>query len=163
MDALLKFEKRWEKASIYFTDSKKCNQFLNFSERLEAIAEKHPSFGEQIMTRDAEIFLSIPCLLVLMAIDSEDKNLCRQFCPEMFTEGTTINAQFNDLKQQFEGKCIEEDFELYNILEKTILEIEHNESEKARLVREEMKIEQILQKLRSLAMHLSRTKPQDWN
>ena len=25
VDALLKFEKRWEKASIYFTDSKKCN------------------------------------------------------------------------------------------------------------------------------------------
>jgi hypothetical protein len=36
------FETQWEKASIYFVSEKKQKQFLHFSERLEAIAEKHP-------------------------------------------------------------------------------------------------------------------------
>lgn len=44
----------------------------------------------------------------------------------MFTEGTETNDKFKDLKSFFEGKCIEEDFSLYNILEKTILDIEIN-------------------------------------
>lgn len=41
----------------------------------------------------------------------------------MFTEGTETNSKFIDLKSHFAGKCIEEDFQLYNILEKTILDI----------------------------------------
>lgn len=42
----------------------------------------------------------------------------------MFTEGTETNLKFQDLKSHFEGKCIEDDFQLYNILEKTILDIQ---------------------------------------
>lgn len=45
-----------------------------------------------------------------MALDQEDKNLCKSFCPDMFTEGTEINHKFKELKSHFEGKCIEDDF-----------------------------------------------------
>lgn len=34
-----------------------------------------------------------------------------------------------DLKLHFEDKCIEDDFQLYNILEKTILELGLEDSE----------------------------------
>ena len=105
--------------------------FLHFSERLEAIAEKYPTFNEQIQNRDAEIFVSIPCLLLLMAIDREDKNLCKLFCPDMFKDGTKLNDQFKELvDDHFQGKCIEEDFQLYNILEKTVLEFDLTDAEK---------------------------------
>lgn len=72
MKHLLAFEQTWEKASIYFKEPKKCNQFLHFSERIEAISEKYSQFKEQIESRDAEIFVSIPSILILMSIDKED-------------------------------------------------------------------------------------------
>jgi hypothetical protein len=75
-----------------------------------------------------------------MAIDQEDRNLCKAFCPEMFTDGTKTCAQFVDLKLHFEGKCIEEDFQLYNILEKTILELDLSSAEEERVEEEKMKI-----------------------
>jgi hypothetical protein len=58
----------------------------------------------------------------------------------MFTEGTETNFKFKELKHHFEGKCIEEDFQLYNILEKTILEIDLLDSEKKRVDEDKMKI-----------------------
>jgi hypothetical protein len=48
----------------------------------------------------------------------------------MFTEGNETHVKFLDLKSHFLGKCIEDDFQLYNILEKTILEIEFSKDEK---------------------------------
>jgi len=60
VDALFAFENSWEKGAAYFTDAKKCNQLLQFSQVLEAIKEKYPDFATQIDDRDAEIFVSIP-------------------------------------------------------------------------------------------------------
>ena len=88
MQCLVNFESVWEKAKTYFANMKR---FLHFSEWLEAIAEKHPAFNESIQNRDAEIFVSIPCLLLLMAVDKEDKNLCKLFCPDMYKEGHWLN------------------------------------------------------------------------
>ena len=79
VDALFAFENSWEKGAAYFTDSKKCNQLLHFSQVIEAIKEKHSKFANQIDDRDAEIFVSIPCIMVLMGIDGEDKGLTAQF------------------------------------------------------------------------------------
>ena len=125
--------------------------------------EKHEGFREQIETRDAEIFVSIPCFLVLMALDQEDRKLCQSFCPDMFKNGHDTNLKFQELKAHFEGRNIEEDFELYNILEKTILDLPLDSGEEARVEVDEMKIEQILRKIKILAIQLSRSKPQDWN
>jgi glutaredoxin-related protein len=60
VDALYAFENSWEKGAAYFANSKKCQQLLNFSQRIEAIKEKHSKFATQIEDRDAEIFVSIP-------------------------------------------------------------------------------------------------------
>lgn len=104
VDALYAYENCWEKGAAYFTDAKKCNQLLNFSQIIEAIKEKHSKFATQIEDRDAEIFVSIPCILVLMGIDSEDKGLCSQFWPEIFQEGTELNIVLKELKELLGGK-----------------------------------------------------------
>jgi len=70
----------------------------------------------------------------------------------MFTEGTETNLKFKELKTHFEGKWIEEDFQLYNILEKTILDIPLAETENTWVRLDKMKIEQILQKIRILSI-----------
>lgn len=104
VDALFAYENCWEKGAAYFTDAKKWNQLLNFSQIIEAIKEKHSKFANQIEDRDAEIFVSIPWILVLMGIDGEDKGLCSQFWPEIFLEGTELNAVLKELKDLLGGK-----------------------------------------------------------
>ena len=43
---------------------------------MEATADKHPTFNEQLEQRDAEIFLIIPALLILKCIECDDKEIC---------------------------------------------------------------------------------------
>jgi hypothetical protein len=98
-----------------------------------------------------------------MGIDGEDKGLCAQFCPEIFKEGTDCNKILKELRCLLGGERISEDYELYNIIEKTILDLELEQKEKDRLKKEHMKIELILQKNKWLAMQLSRVDPSEWN
>lgn len=102
----------------------KWNQLLHFSQVLEAIQEKHSKFAEEWDDRDADIFVSIPWLLILYAIDDEDRGLAAQFCPEIFKEGTESNKVLKELKELLGNKKISDDFEMYNYIEKTILNIE---------------------------------------
>lgn len=163
VEALYAFENSWEKGAAYFIDSKKCNQLLHFSQVIEAIKEKHPQFASQIEDRDAEIFVSIPWILVLMGIDGEDKGLWAQFCPDIFKDDTDCNNVLKELRDLLGGERISEDYELYNIIEKTILDLDLEQKEKDRLQKEHMKIELILQKNKWLAMQLSRVDPSEWN
>ena len=45
------------------------------------MAEKYSSFYEEIEERDAEIFVKIPCLLILKALNQEDKHILKYFLP----------------------------------------------------------------------------------
>jgi len=45
-----------------------------------------------------------------MALDQEDRNLCKSFCPDMFTNGNETHNKFLDLKSHFLGKRIDDDF-----------------------------------------------------
>ena len=136
---------------------------LHFSQVFEAIKEKHPKFSEQCEERDAEIFVSIPCILILIGIDDEDKGLCCQFCPEIFKNGTECNKIFKELKELLGGNKISDDFELYNYIEKTVLDMEPSPEIKSKLLKEHLKIELILQKIKWLAMQVSRADPTEWN
>lgn len=64
-------------------DSKKLSQLLHFSQVVEATAEKHKQFSEQLEQRDAEVFLNIPALLILKSIENDDKEICSIFYPDM--------------------------------------------------------------------------------
>ena len=65
-------------------DSTRLQQLMHFSQVIEAAADKHKAFAEQLEERDSEIFLNIPALLILKSLENEDKDLCRLFYPEMF-------------------------------------------------------------------------------
>lgn len=52
-----------------------------FSHIIETTAEKYPQFAEQLECRDSDIFVAIPCLIVLKHLENEDKNICTYFLP----------------------------------------------------------------------------------
>lgn len=68
-----------------------------------------------------------------------------------------------ELKDLVGGKKICEDYEVYNYIEKQILDMELPEEIKRKLKHQEFKIELILQKIKWLAMQVSRADPQEWN
>ncbi len=84
VEALTEYEQSWEKGKSYFLDPKKCTYLIHFSHIIEATGEKYPQFYEQVECRDADIFLSIPCLMILKLLDNEDKNICKFFLPQLF-------------------------------------------------------------------------------
>ena len=60
VEVLTQFENSWSQGLTYFMDNKKLGQLLHFSQVIEATAEKHAQFSEQLEQRDAEIFANIP-------------------------------------------------------------------------------------------------------
>ena len=59
------YETSWEKGKNYFLNSRKCNYLVHFSHTIEATKEKYPQFQEQVECRDADIFMTIPSILII--------------------------------------------------------------------------------------------------
>ena len=57
---------------------------------IEITAEKYNGFYEQIEQREADIFVSIPCLLILKSLEDDDKGICMSFMPMMYDEKETV-------------------------------------------------------------------------
>ena len=165
VEVLVEFENSWSQGLTYFLDNKKLSQLLHFSKVIEASAEKHKTFSEQLEQRDAEIFLNIPALLVLKCIENDDKDICSIFWPDILLEDMStgkgkeikeLRKLYDDLRQKFGA------YELYNLLEKVIIEVELLPEEKK--IIDDNNLEQlILKHIRGLAMQLSRFNPADWN
>lgn len=65
MELIAAFEKDWCLGKSHLVPKKNREQLILFSQFIEITSEKYKMFGEQVECRDAEIFLSIPYLLVL--------------------------------------------------------------------------------------------------
>lgn len=52
-----------------------------FSHIIETSAEKYKLFREQLECRDSDIFVAIPCLIILKHLEDEDRNICTYFLP----------------------------------------------------------------------------------
>lgn len=132
----------WEKGKSYFVNSQKCNQLLHFTSMVEGTAEKYKSFSEQIDDRDTVIFVTIPALLILKNLDDDDKNICKMFFPPMFgeegpgsenlskEEKALTHKKYQELQkdyQQLRTKA-KNAYDYYNIIEKSVLEMEGEES-----------------------------------
>ena len=71
---------------------------------VEASAEKHKAFSEQLEQRDAEIFVNIPALLVLKCVENDDKEICSLFWPDMEDMSDTGKGkQVKDLRVLYEN------------------------------------------------------------
>jgi hypothetical protein len=66
---------------------------------------------------------------------------------------------YTEIKQGFqEGqKKMKNNYDFYNLVEKKLIDVELSEEEKNQMVGD------LLHKLKTLAMELSRNKPTDWN
>ena len=89
VEVMSRFESTWEKGKEYFLDPKHCNQTIHFSSVIEGIMEKYDAFKSAVESREAEIFITIPCLLILKSIDDDDRSLCKSFYPDMFDPQTS--------------------------------------------------------------------------
>jgi len=168
VEALVAFESSWEKGKTYFLSAKKCNQLVHFSQIIEATAEKRKEFAEQIENRDAEIFVSLPCLLILKCLEQDDRNLCKAFYASMFLQGSEANEKYISLIHLFKQcrKIVNSDYDFYNLVEMKILEITYTEKEDLKINDRPLFNEvsdKMLHKMKQLAMEMSRSKPQEWN
>ena len=163
VEILVEFENSWSQGLTYFLDSKTFNQLLHFSQVIEATAEKHKQFFEQLEQRDTEIFFIIPQLLILKSLENDDKQICSFFYPDMYNPSTEKGKIVVEMKKIYE-QCQKKlgSYEFYNLLEKCLIEVELTAEDKARI--SEMRLETtLLKEIKGLAMCLSRFKPADWN
>ena len=136
---------------------------MHFSQVIEATAEKHTKFNEQLEQRDAEIFLNIPALLILKSLEQDDKEICELFYPSMYDPDTVkgqkviaMRRLYSQLRQKYGS------YELYNLLEKCAIEVNLNAVEE-KMYRECDLESKMIREMRGLAMEMSRFKPADWN
>jgi len=163
VEILVEFENSWSQGLTYFLDTKKMNQLLHFSQVIEATAEKHKTFAEQLEQRDAEIFIVIPSLLILKSLENDDKDICSFFYPEMADPNSDSGKQMTALRVVYEnGRKKYGMYDFYNLMEKLLIEVEISEEEKKIVT--ELDVERTLVKdIKTFAMMISRFKPADWN
>jgi hypothetical protein len=53
--------------------------------------------------RDSDIFITIPCLLILKSLEDEaaGKDICLRFFPPMFKSGDEANKKYVELKDEY--------------------------------------------------------------
>ena len=114
---------------------------------------------------DADIFLIIPCIMMLKSLDKDDKNLCNFFLPSLNQIDTKTFRVYFELEKQFEEWKVEtmEHYGYHNILEKMIVGIELSEKEKEKLNSRRCLVDKIMAKLKNLSMELHRYNPTEWN
>lgn len=160
-DALLNFEKAWEKGKDFFINKTTSKMLITFSQFIEGLCEKHKEMQEKIDYMDADIFIIIPCLAILRALDINDKSLFNCYYPEPTSANNeifkNIKAMYTEMKKGYD------EFKLYNIIELSLLEKEIDVKKLIETNISKEKIDQLLHELKKGAILLQRNKPTDWN
>jgi len=123
--------------------------------------------SEQIESRDPNIFVWIPSIILLKSLFNEDKNICREFFPNLFDKQSDTGKLYENIKascKEFETSSSSDTYELYNNLEKLILLEEYEtEVEKIKIRVNSTHVDEFLKKIKMLAMQMQRFKPIEWN
>lgn len=162
VENLADFEKAWEKGNTYFLEPKKLNSLIFFSHIIEATSEKYKEFQEQLECRECDIFVKIPSLMLLKNLDNDDKNICLYFLPQLFNEKDELSRTYRRLCEDFaEWRLAHaKNYEYFNAIEKKIIGVPLNEKEK---LFDQASLENILHKIKLLAIELERNNPVEWN
>ena len=169
---LLYFENKFELGKIYLLDNIKYNQLLFFSQIIEIICEKYNKYSirELIENDDPSIFVSLPSILLLKAMNKEDQNICKEYITGLNDKNNESGKLFNEIKNMKKQikKIIGETNKTYNILEKTILfdgtkEQLMIDKEIEKYIKNKEIISEIKKGLTNLSLHLQRYKPTQWN
>lgn len=123
--------------------------------------------SEQIESRDPNIFVWIPSIILLKSLFNEDQNICAEFFPNLFDMKTETGKLYENIKssnKEFEICSSSDSYELYNNLEKLILLEEYEcEVEKIKKKINSLHVDEFLKKIKMLAMQMQRFKPIEWN
>ena len=125
VECLVNFETSWEKGKDYFLNIKRRQQLIHFSNLIEKTAQKYEVFKEQLECRDAELFMSIPALCILVLLTDNDKGICKHFFSEMFDEGEINGYNLKHLRRAYNlGKlAASSHMDYYNLVEMEVLGI----------------------------------------
>ena len=168
---LYDFEATWEKGKEYLLNPQKYSQLLFFSEMIEIVCEKysHFSISELIDNSDPSIFVTLPCILLLKAIDKEDKGICVEYIPNINSQNDESGKLFSLIKRTKQQllTIIKKEHQVYNLLEKLVLfdntkEQHEIENEVEQYINKD-KVKEFKTSLINLSMHLQRHKPSEWN
>lgn len=160
------YEKSWEKGKHYLLEARKCSFLISFSHMLESTSEKYREFQEKLECREADIFLIIPCLLMLQFLDNDDRMICLYFFPQLAKSTEKVNGIYMELNEEFRKwkTANSKKYQYYNILEKALLGLNLNEEEKENVEKVPKGLfERILKNIKVLSMELERNKPVEWN
>lgn len=162
-DALLAFEKAWEKGKEYLVEPVICQMLISFSRLIESITEKHKEMKEKIEAMDTEVFIIIPCLAILYSVETCDYSLINCYYP--FTDIQDTDQQiYNNIRELYlDMKKGHDGFDIYNLIELAILDKEINTEilRKANVSKEQ--INNLINELKKGAFLLQRNKPTEWN
>jgi hypothetical protein len=166
VDALVKFESTWERGKIYFLNSKKCNQLVFLSSMIETVSSKYRVFKEQVDCSDSELFVSIPALLIIKALQGEDRGICKSFCSPMFDENENVGAVWKRLKRSYNlGKLASSSITEYTELLMALTLAEPlDKGFRAQVLDPKFdNLDGTINKIKYLAIELHRHKPIEWN
>jgi len=157
-DALLAFEKSWEKGKEFLLNDEQTKILLSMSELIEGMMEKHKELNDKIENIDSDIFMIVPCLAILKSIEEEDKEILTKYYwgepkDQYLNLYVIIKSEYYRIKLKTEG------YELYNFMERLILE-KDNKSCKNIDVEE---ISKLIHEIKKLAIMIQRGKPTEWN
>jgi len=148
-EALLAFERAWEKGKEFLLNKTTKETLLSMSELIEGLVEKHKEIVEKIEAMDADIFIMLPSLSILKSIDNN-------------TQSYKDSNQYEQLKGMYKKlKAKTKGYELYNTMERMILEkaVEKKLSDKVRIE----DINKLLHNIKELAIVIQRANPTEWN
>ncbi len=161
---LTAFEKAWEKGKEFFLNPKLCNMLIYFSRLIEGVAEKYPELREKIEATDTDVFVILPCLVVLNALDGDDKGICQAYYPVIGDNGSH-QQHYENTKQKYDamkGRC-RDHYELYNIVEQFILDRGLSETHLRRFQLTEEQVKQLVHDIKVIAIGMQRHQPAEWN
>jgi len=160
VEALLAYESSWEKGKSYFLNGRTCSQLIHISQIIEATSEKYKEFEEQIEYRDADIFLTIPCLLILKGLENNDRAICKYFLSSIDDVNTKHGKMYAELKDMYhkasEGVNY---YDYYNHIERLVLNMASANEE----MKENKQIDDVIHIIKQLSIELQRAKPSEWN
>jgi len=102
------YESSWTLGKEQLQDSATRDQLINFCINISALGNKYPVFKEQVECSEAEIFLSIPTLMVLKSIQNDKDSISHDSLCQRFAENldlASLKSQFNNLPGDKKSIC----------------------------------------------------------
>jgi hypothetical protein len=164
VELLVAFEKSWEKGKEFLLNANVSGMLIHFSRLVEVAAEKHKELREKIETADTEVFVIIPCLVVLSSLDGDGKSICQTYYPSLKQPGSE-QSHYDQTKQTYDAMQTRsrDKYGLYNLVELSIMDKDITEKQLLPHKLAKGQIAELVHNIKLIAMGLQRHNPAEWN